>query len=175
VAHQRVGGEERTEQPTRADDADKAAAATARWGALKKDARAVASLQVARLEALAGGVLDPRLQRLVEAGAEASRAEIEVEAAALVEPKPTRADDADKAAAATARWGALKKDARAVASLQGAVRGSASAKTPQTRRWVRWRTSGWAAKNGPNTAGLSASPIPATSRWRSTSPRRPPG
>ncbi|WP_298952156.1 DUF4132 domain-containing protein [uncultured Methylobacterium sp.] len=39
-------------KPTRADDADKAAAATARWGALKKDARAVASLQVARLEAM---------------------------------------------------------------------------------------------------------------------------
>ncbi|MEH3147706.1 MAG: DUF4132 domain-containing protein [Methylobacterium frigidaeris] len=39
-------------KPTRADDAGKAAEAVARWGALKKDARAVASLQVARLEAM---------------------------------------------------------------------------------------------------------------------------
>lgn len=39
-------------KPVKADDADKAAAASARWSALKKDARAVASLQVARLEAM---------------------------------------------------------------------------------------------------------------------------
>ena len=39
-------------KPVKADDADKAASAAARWGALKKDARAVASLQVARLEAM---------------------------------------------------------------------------------------------------------------------------
>ncbi|KQP18998.1 DUF4132 domain-containing protein [Methylobacterium sp. Leaf100] len=39
-------------KPIKSDDAEKAAAATARWSALKKDARAVASLQVARLEAM---------------------------------------------------------------------------------------------------------------------------
>ncbi|MGF3023127.1 DUF4132 domain-containing protein [Methylobacterium aquaticum] len=39
-------------KPVKADDAEKAAAAGARWSALKKDARAVASLQVARLEAM---------------------------------------------------------------------------------------------------------------------------
>ncbi|KAA0123369.1 DUF4132 domain-containing protein [Methylobacterium sp. P1-11] len=42
-------------KPAKADDAGKAAAAVARWGALKKDARAVASLQVARLEAMLAG------------------------------------------------------------------------------------------------------------------------
>ena len=39
-------------KPVKADDSERAAAAIARWGALKKDARAVASLQVARLEAM---------------------------------------------------------------------------------------------------------------------------
>ncbi|WP_342152886.1 DUF4132 domain-containing protein [Methylorubrum sp. SB2] len=39
-------------KPVKADDAGKASTATARWSALKKDARAVASLQVARLEAM---------------------------------------------------------------------------------------------------------------------------
>jgi predicted DNA-binding WGR domain protein len=37
-------------KPNKADDAEKSAAAVARWGALKKDARAAASLQIARLE-----------------------------------------------------------------------------------------------------------------------------
>ncbi|MFJ7440125.1 DUF4132 domain-containing protein [Methylorubrum thiocyanatum] len=39
-------------KPVKADDSEKAASASARWSALKKDARAVASLQVARLEAM---------------------------------------------------------------------------------------------------------------------------
>ncbi|MGU3421748.1 DUF4132 domain-containing protein [Methylobacterium sp. D54C] len=42
-------------KPAKADEAGKAAAAVARWGALRKDARAVASLQVARLEAMLAG------------------------------------------------------------------------------------------------------------------------
>ena len=37
-------------KPNKSDDAELSAAATARWGALKKDARAVASLQISRLE-----------------------------------------------------------------------------------------------------------------------------
>lgn len=39
-------------KPNKADDAGKASEAAARWSALKKDVRAVASLQLARLEAL---------------------------------------------------------------------------------------------------------------------------
>jgi predicted DNA-binding WGR domain protein len=39
-------------KPNKTDDAEKSAAAVARWAALKKDARAVASLQLARLETM---------------------------------------------------------------------------------------------------------------------------
>jgi predicted DNA-binding WGR domain protein len=39
-------------KPNKSDDADKAKAASARWSALKKDARAIASLQLARLETM---------------------------------------------------------------------------------------------------------------------------
>ena len=42
-------------KPAKADEPAKAAAAVARWSALKKDARTVASLQVARLEAMLAG------------------------------------------------------------------------------------------------------------------------
>ncbi|MBW4964537.1 DUF4132 domain-containing protein, partial [Sulfitobacter sp. CW3] len=42
-------------KPAKADEPAKAAAAVARWSALKKDARAVESLQVARLEAMLAG------------------------------------------------------------------------------------------------------------------------
>lgn len=41
-------------KPNKSDDAEKAAAAQARWSTLKKDARAVAALQITRLEAMLG-------------------------------------------------------------------------------------------------------------------------
>jgi predicted DNA-binding WGR domain protein len=42
-------------KPNKSDDAELSAAAVARWSALKKDARAVASLQLARLESMLAG------------------------------------------------------------------------------------------------------------------------
>lgn len=53
-------------------------------------------------------------------------------------PKPNKSDDAEKSAAAVARWGALKKDARAAASLQIARLENMLSTSRRTKREVFW-------------------------------------